>query len=542
MPPTQNAHEDHFDAIIVGAGFAGMYMLHKLRGMGLSARVYERGDGVGGTWYWNRYPGARCDFESMEYSYSFDDALQQDWDWKEKYGTQPELLKYANHVADRFDLRRDIEFETQIESARYDDTTSKWDVVTGRGSRATATYLVLATGNLSTPQLPKIDGVVDFAGRSFHTGTWPHDGVDFSDRRVGIIGTGSSAVQAIPKIAEQADHLTVFQRTANFSIPAHHGPLDSAERDAKKARYDEIRASANETPFGIAKFGSPTQSAWDVSDAERQKIYEEAWAIGGQSLLFTFTDILTNPEANETAAEFVRTRIRETVKDPTVAELLCPKDHPIGTKRLCLDSFYYETYNRNNVTLVDVKSKPISRIAPTAVVIGDKSYKIDDLVFATGFDAMTGAARDIDIVGETGARLDDRWSAGPQTYLGLMVAGFPNMYLITGPQSPGVKSQMILSIEYHVEMIATMIDKIRCEGLTTVRAEPDAQDAWVEHNNAVANKTLYPSAASWYMGANIPGKARVFMPYVGGVKQYRSMCGEVMAKNWRGFAFSADRK
>jgi len=542
MLSTKNEHDDHFDAIIVGAGFAGMYMLFKLRGMGLSVRVYERGDGVGGTWYWNRYPGARCDLESMEYSYSFDDALQQDWNWKEKYGTQPELLRYANHVADRFDLRRDIKFETLIEQAHYDDAKSTWTVITCRGAVATATHLVLATGNLSTPQMPKIDGVANFTGRSFHTGAWPHDGVDFSGQRVGIIGTGSSAVQAIPKIAEQADHLTVFQRTANFSIPAHHGPIDPSEREEKKARYHEIRAAANETPFGIAKFGSPTQSAWDVSDAERQKIYEAAWAIGGQALLFTFTDILTDPEANETAAEFVRTQIREAVKNPSVAELLCPKDHPIGTKRLCLDSFYYETYNRENVTLVDVNNKPISRIGATAVVVGDTSYKIDDLILATGFDAMTGAALDIDIVGEAGNRLTDRWSAGPQTYLGLMVAGFPNMYLITGPQSPGVKSQMILSIEYHVEMIAKMIDKIRCEGLTTVRAEPAAQDAWVEHNNAVADKTLYPAAASWYMGANIPGKARVFMPYVGGVKQYRSMCGEVMAKNWRGFAFSADRK
>ena len=542
MLSAQNVYEDGFDAIIVGAGFAGMYMLYKLRSMGLNTRVYERGDGVGGTWYWNRYPGARCDLESMEYSYSFDDALQQDWDWKEKYGTQPELLKYANHVADRFDLRRDIVFETRVKSAHYNDATSRWVVTTDCGSRATTTHLVLATGNLSTPQLPKIDGVANFDGRSFHTGAWPHLGVDFSDRRVGVIGTGSSAVQAIPKIAEQADHLTVFQRTANFSIPAHHGPLDSTERNAKKARYDEIRASANETPFGIAKFGSPTQSAWDVSDAERKKIYEEAWAIGGQALLFTFTDLLTDPDANKTAAEFVLARIRKTVKNPAVAELLCPKDHPIGTKRLCLDSFYYETYNRDNVTLVDVKNTPINHIAPTAVVVGEKSYEIDDLVFATGFDAMTGAARDIDIVGETGARLNDKWSAGPQTYLGLMVAGFPNMYLITGPQSPGVKSQMILSIEYHVEMIAAMIDKILREGLTTVRAELKAQESWVEHNNAVANKTLYPAAASWYMGANIPGKARVFMPYVGGVKQYRSMCNEVMAQDWRGFAFSTNGK
>ena len=433
--------QTHFDAIVVGAGFAGMYMLHKLRGMGLSVRVYERGDGVGGTWYWNRYPGARCDLESMEYSYSFDKDLQQEWDWQEKYGTQPELLKYANHVADRFDLRRDIVFETRVTHAHFDVRAVRWAVTTDGGDQVTATHLVMATGNLSTPQLPKIDGVADFAGRRFHTGDWPHGGVDFTGRRVGIIGTGSSAVQAIPKIAEQADQLMVFQRTANFSIPARHGPLDPSQREAHKARYDEIRSAAYETPFGIAKYGSPTQSAFDVSDAERQKIYEDAWALGGQALLFTFTDLLTDGAANETAAEFVRERIRETVKNPAVAELLCPKDHPIGTKRLCLDSFYYETYNRNNVNLVDVKTTAISHIEPHAVVVGDNVYEIDDLVLATGFDAMTGAARDIDIIGADGARLAERWAAGPQTYLGLMVADFPNMYLITGPKAQASKAR-----------------------------------------------------------------------------------------------------
>ena len=541
MSSHQNSTKERFDAIIVGAGFAGMYMLHKIRGMGLSVQVFERGDGVGGTWYWNRYPGARCDLESMEYSYSFDENLQQEWNWSEKYGTQPELLRYADYVADRFDLRRDIKFETVVKEARYDEPRGMWSVICDRGIHAVCRYLILATGNLSSPQLPAIDGVSQFSGRSFHTGAWPQDGVDFTGRHVGIIGTGSSAVQAIPQIAKEADFLTVFQRTANFSIPAHHGPLDPIERDEKKSKYDEIRAKANETPFGIAKFGSPTQSAWDVGDIQRQKIYEEAWAIGGQALLFTFTDLLTDEKANQTAAEFVRMRIRETVKNPDVAELLCPKDHPIGTKRLCLDSFYYETFNRENVRLVDVKNTPITRIDTDAVVVGDSSYEIDDLVYATGFDAMTGAAREIDIIGELGCNLNDEWSAGPRTYLGLMVSGFPNMYLITGPQSPGVKSQMILSIEYHVDMIAQMIGKMQDEGLPIARADCKAQEAWVEHNNEVANGTLYPAAASWYMGANIPGKTRVFMPYVGGVKQYRSICGEVISENWKGFEFSGDQ-
>jgi len=541
MSSHQHAAEERFDVIIVGAGFAGMYMLHKIRNMGLSVQVFERGEGVGGTWYWNRYPGARCDLESMEYSYSFDEDLQQEWNWSEKYGTQPELLRYADYVADRFDLRRDIKFETIIKEARYDAPQGMWSVVCDRGVRALCRYLILATGNLSTPQLPAIDGVSQFSGRSFHTGAWPQDGVDFTGRHVGVIGTGSSAVQAIPQIAEEADFLTVFQRTANFSIPAHHGPLDPSEREEKKSKYHEIRTKANETPFGIAKFGSPTQSTWDVGDIKRQQIYEEAWAIGGQALLFTFTDLLTDEKANETAAEFVRTRIRETVNNPDVAELLCPKDHPIGTKRLCLDSFYYETFNRENVRLVDVKNTPITRINKDAVVVGDSSYEVDDLVYATGFDAMTGAARDINIIGELGSNLNDEWSAGPRTYLGLMVSGFPNMYLITGPQSPGVKSQMILSIEYHVDMIAKMISKMQDEGLYIARADCKAQEAWVEHNNEVANGTLYPAAASWYMGANIPGKPRIFMPYVGGVKQYRSICGEVISENWKGFEFSGDQ-
>ena len=532
-------HLNDFDAIIIGAGFAGMYMLHKLRGQGLRVRVYERGDDVGGTWYWNRYPGARCDLESMDYSYSFDEDLQQDWDWREKYGTQPELLKYARHVADRFKLRSDIIFETKITSARYNIEAQMWDIITDQEDTVSAAHLILATGNLSSPQLPKINGIDRFAGRTLHTGAWPHQPVCFKGRRVGVIGTGSSAIQAIPVIADQAEHLTVFQRTANFSIPARHGELSARDSAAYKARYKEYRATAKETPFGIAKYAAPTQSCWDVNDTERQKIYERAWAEGGQALLFAFTDLLTDIKANETAAEFVRKRIREAVKDPSTAELLCPNDHPIGTKRLCLDSSYYETYNRHNVHLVDVKNTPISRIDADAIVVGDARYEIDDLVLATGYDAMTGVARDMNIVGEGGMDLADLWADGPQTYLGLMVANFPNMYMITGPQSPGVKSQMILSIEHHVDLIAAIIKKARIPGSATVRVEQDAQDGWVEHNNAVADATLYTEAASWYMGSNIPGKAQVFMPYVGGVKRYRAYCDEVINDGWRGLKFSA---
>jgi len=529
--------KETFDAIVVGAGFGGMYMLYRLRSMGLAVRVYERGNGVGGTWYWNRYPGARCDLESMEYSYSFDDGLQQEWNWSEKYGTQPELLRYANHVADRFDLRRDIVFDTNVVSAHRDPARKLWTLTTDTGGITEARQLILATGNLSIPQLPKIDGVDKFLGRTFHTGRWPQEDISFNGQRVGIIGTGSSAVQTIPNVAEQALRLTVFQRTANFSIPAHHGPLDANTREAHKVNYSEIRKAAHQTPFGIAKYGSPTQSAFDVSDEERQKTYEKAWKVGGQALLFCYTDLLTNSKSNETAAEFVRQRIRDTVKDPHVAELLCPKDHPIGTKRLCLDSFYFETYNRDNVDLIDVKETPITRVEPNAVVVGDNVFEIDDLILATGFDAMTGAAKDINIQNGADETLADHWAQGPQTYLGLMVAGFPNMFIITGPQSPGVKSQMILSIEHHVDLIASLIQKLHDEDFNSVVPAEQAQHDWVSHNNEVANSTLYPAAASWYMGANIPGKPRIFMPYVGGVKQYRAACQEISENGWRGFEF-----
>ncbi len=528
---------ENFDAIVVGAGFGGMYMLHRLRNMGLTVRVYESADGVGGTWYWNRYPGARCDLESMEYSYSFDDGLQQEWNWSEKYGTQPEILKYANHVADRFDLRCDIVFSTKVVSARRDPVRNLWTLEINPGGTATARQLILATGNLSSPQLPKIDGFSKFEGRTFHTGQWPREETSFNGRRVGIIGTGSSAVQTIPNVAKQASSLTVFQRTANFSIPAHHGPLDANTREAHKKKYNEIREAAHQTLFGIAKYGSPTKAAFDVSDEERQKTYENAWRMGGQALLFCYTDLLTNIRSNETAAEFVRQRIRDTVKDPHVAELLCPKDHPIGTKRLCLDSFYFESYNRDNVFLIDVKETPITRIEPNSVVVGDNVFEIDDLILATGFDAMTGAAKNIDIQNGDSETLASHWAQGPQTYLGLMVAGFPNMFIITGPQSPGVKSQMILSIEHHVDLIASLIQELLDKNFNSVVPAEQAQDNWISHNNEIANSTLYPEAASWYMGANIPGKPRIFMPYVGGVKQYQATCKEILENDWHGFEF-----
>ena len=525
-----------FDAIVVGAGVGGLRAIHRLRKLDLKVRAFEAGGGVGGTWYWNRYPGCRCDVESLEYSYSFSDELQQEWHWPERYGTQPEILRYINHVADRFDLRRDIEFNTRVKQAVFDSDTNMWTVTTDKGTAATARFCVMATGNLSTPRTPNYPGLQSFKGKWYHTGLWPHEGVDFTGLRVGVIGTGSSGVQSIPIIAKQAKHLYVFQRTANFSLPARNAPMNRDKESAHKAHYPERRRAAFDTPFGIAGYPAPVKSALDATEEERLCAYEAKWAEGGSiSFLYSFTDLLINGESNETASEFVRRKIRATLKDPKTAELLCPNDHPIGTKRLILDTDYYETYNRDNVTLVDIRSRPIEEITSTELRTADIDYALDAIVFATGFDAMTGAMKEIDIHTDAGMSIREKWEHGPRTYLGIMIAGFPNLFMITGPQSPGVKSQMILACEQHVDWIADCIQYLRDHAFSRIEAEEDAEDAWVRHNNEVADRTLYPLANSWYVGANIPGKPRVFMPYVGGVAAYKKKCDEIAASGYEGF-------
>jgi cyclohexanone monooxygenase len=525
-----------FDAIVVGAGVGGLYAIHRLRKLGLKVRAFEAGGGVGGTWYWNRYPGCRCDVESMEYSYSFSDELQQEWRWPERYGTQPEILRYINHMADRFDLRRDIEFNTRVKGAVFDSQTNTWTVTTDKGTAATARFCIMATGNLSTPRTPSLPGLESFKGKWYHTGLWPRDGVDFTGLRVGVIGTGSSGVQSIPIIARQAKHLYVFQRTANFSLPARNAPMDPGRESAHKAQYPERRRAAFDTPFGIAGYPPPVKSALDATEEERLRAYEAKWADGGSiSFLYSFTDLLINRESNETASEFVRRKIRATVKNAKTAELLCPDDHPIGTKRLILDTDYYETYNRDNVTLVDIRSKPIKEITPTGLRTAGADYVLDAIVFATGFDAMTGAMKEIDVHTDAGLSIREKWEHGPHTYLGIMIAGFPNLFMITGPQSPGVKSQMILACEQHVDWIADCMQYLRDHGFSRIEAEKDAEDAWVQHNNEVADRTLYPLANSWYVGANIPEKPRVFMPYVGGVSAYKKKCDEIAGKGYEGF-------
>ena len=528
-----------FDAIIVGAGLAGIYALHRLRALGLRVRVYEAGAGVGGTWFWNRYPGARCDVESLEYSYSFSDDLQQDWKWPERYGAQPEILRYVNHVADRFDLRRDIQLNTRIRSAIFDGAANLWSVTTEQGDVVTARFCIMASGNLSTPRVPSFPGLEQFQGKWYHSGLWPTEPVDFSGQVVGVIGTGSSGVQMIPLIAKQAKHLYVFQRTPNFSLPARNDVLHPEKERSHKENYRERRQAALNTPFGIAGHPAPTQAALDASPEERHSAYEEKWAQGGSiSFLYSYTDLLVDKAANDSASEFVRQKIRATVIDPDIAELLAPKDHPIGTKRLCLDTDYYETYNRDNVTLVDVRTSPIVELTETGLRTRDHDYPLDAIAFATGFDAMTGALREIDIRGKDGEALADKWAAGPTTYLGLMVAGFPNMFIITGPGSPSVKTQMILAIEQHADWIADCLQSARAHGFTRVEANTDAESDWVRHVNDVADRTLYPLANSWYVGANIPGKPRIFMPYVGGFDAYKRKCDEIAANGYEGFTMT----
>jgi cyclohexanone monooxygenase len=528
----------HLDAIVVGAGFAGLYALHRLRGLGLSVRVYEAGDGIGGTWYWNRYPGARCDVESLDYSYSFSDELQQEWRWTERYASQAEILRYIDHVADRFDLRRDIELATRVVSASFDEAANGWDVWTDTGERVSARFCIMATGCLSDARVPDFKGLETFGGNWYHTGHWPHDGVDFTGQRVGVIGTGSSAIQSIPIIAQQAAHLFVFQRTPNFSVPARNAPLDPAHERRVKSRYAEYRRQARESRVGFL-VESSEQSALAVAAEERLRAYEARWGRGGLGFAATFPDLLTNTEANETAAEFFRVKIRGIVRDPGVAERLMPRGYPLGTKRLCVDTNYYDTFNRENVTLVDLKTAPIEAITPRGVRTREAEYALDSIVFATGFDAMTGALLRIDIRGRPGQTLQWKWAEGPRTYLGLAIAGFPNLFIITGPGSPSVLSNMIVSIEQHVDWIADCIAHLREHDYRAIEATVDAEDRWVAHVNEVGQATLYPLANSWYVGANIPGKPRIFMPYVGGVGAYRKKCDEVATRGYEGFTLTA---
>ncbi len=526
------------DAVVIGAGFAGLYMLYRLRQLGLTTRVFEAGDGVGGTWYWNRYPGARCDVESMQYSYSFSEELQQEWQWSERYPRQDEILNYINHVADRFGLRPDIQLQTRVTSAVYDDTSRRWTVGTDQGDQVSARFVISAGGCLSAARVPDTPGLSAFKGKWYHTGNWPHQPVDFTGQRVAVIGTGSSGIQIIPAIARQASQVVVFQRTPNFSIPAWNRPLPQADQQAWKANYSEHRKQARTTRSGILYEYSQRATA-DVSEQERQQEYERRWARGGANFTHAFNDIFIDKRANDSAAEFVRAKIRGTVKDPRIAALLAPTDHAIGTKRICVDTDYYATFNQPHVSLVDLRSTPIEQITPTGIRTTAQSYELDAIVFATGYDAVTGALDRIDIRGQGGQSLKEKWSHGPRTYLGLMSAGFPNLFLITGPGSPSILTNVVVAIEQHVDWIARCLRHMQDHQLQVARADARDEEQWVAHVNEVASRTLFPTANSWYMGANIPGKPRAFLPYVGGLQNYTVICEQVVSEGYKGLHFDA---
>jgi cyclohexanone monooxygenase len=527
---------NEFDVVIVGAGFAGLYALYKFRSAGFSVRVFEAAPDVGGTWYWNRYPGARCDVESVDYSYSFSPELEQDWKWTARYATQPEILKYLRHVAERFELRRDIQFESRVVALAYDANTSRWTVRTDRGDTVSTQFCIMATGCLSTAQMPDFPGAEDYRGHVYHTGTWPGP-VDFTGQRVGVIGTGSSGIQVVPKVAAQADRVYVFQRTPNFSLPARDGPLDPETETSVKAHYRDRRAAAQRSPGGLPE-ALPTIGVFDVDEDERSAILERAWALGGNAMQFTFTNLILDEAANSVVSEFMRSKIREVVEDRKIAELLCPKDYPFAAKRVCKDTNYYETFNRSNVTLVDLRTEPLVGLFERGLRTANGDYELDSILFATGFDALTGALLGIDIVGRNGVRLADVWAEGPETYLGLMVAGFPNMFVVTGPGSPSVLTNMVAAIEQHVDWISECVGHLRAQGHEAIEASNDAQSDWVANANLVAARTLYMKASSWYLGANIAGKPRVFMPYVGGLDRYRQICDEVATAGYKGFQLS----
>jgi cation diffusion facilitator CzcD-associated flavoprotein CzcO len=521
------------DAVVVGAGFSGLYAVHRLRELGLDVRAFEAGHGVGGTWYWNRYPGARCDIESVFYSYSWDPELAAEWEWSERYAAQPEILRYLEHVADRHDLRRHFTFGTRVTGAEYD--VDRWRVETDGGQVLLARHLVLGVGLLSQRLLPAIDGIEDFAGEVLHTGSWPHEPVDLAGRRVGVIGTGSSGIQAIPLLARQAEHVTVFQRTPNFTVPARNGAPDPEKVRRRREEHEAVTRELRASSYGIL-LDPPTQSALEVTEEERTATYQERWDEGTLTgILQAYNDLVRNEQSNDTASDFIRERIREIVDDPQVADDLIPRGYAYGTKRPCLDSGYYATYNRDDVALVNLRRTPIVRVTADAVVTTEGEHPIDTLVLATGYDAQTGPLLAIDPVGRDGRRLSEHWAEGPRSYLGIAVAGFPNMYTVCGPGSPSALSNAVVSIEQHVEWLTDLVAHLDEHGLTTAEPSDVAEKDWSAHVQEVASHTLYPRTDSWLMGANVPGKPRVFLPYVGGVGAYRAHCAQIAADGYPGF-------
>lgn len=528
------------DVVVVGAGFAGIYATHLLRNRnGLSVKGFERGSDVGGTWFWNRYPGARCDAESIVYSYSFDDDIQQEWTWSERWATQPEILDYIGFVADRLDIREAYSFNTEVASIVWDEDTGIWTTTTTDGQVTTSRFVITAVGCLSAGQVPDFAGLNEFPGEVYHTGSWPHEGVDFTGKRVAVIGTGSSGIQSIPEIARQADQLTVFQRTATYTVPARNRQLGVDEMAMIKAVYPTLREKARQTPAGVI-VKTPIGSALELSPEQVREELDRRWEQGGPTFMNAFTDTMSDHGANEITAQYVRDQVRATITDPETAELLTPHAYPIGTKRIVVDTDYYATYNRDNVDVVDVRTHPIDRIGSRGPVVNGVEYPCDILVLATGFDAITGPLLRLGIQGRDGLTLNEAWEEGGKSYLGLAVAGFPNLFTVTGPGSPSVLTNMIVSIEQHVDWISDLLQTMEHDEIRSIEASPQAQEEWVARVNAIADQTLYPEAASWYMGSNIPGKPRVFMPFAGGLDTYREICDQIAADGYEGFLITQD--
>ncbi|EQB38017.1 hypothetical protein M948_05455 [Virgibacillus sp. CM-4] len=527
-----------FDAIVIGAGFSGLYMLHRLRKAGYRTQVYEAGADVGGVWYWNRYPGARCDSESMYYNYTFSKELYKEWTWTDRFPQQEEILHYLNYVADKFNLRKGIQFNTRVTAAHYNEEQQLWHIYTDDDSHVTTTFFISGAGCLSTKNVPNFKGLEHFKGAWYHTGNWPHENVDFTGKRVGVIGTGSSGIQAIPVIAKEADHLTVFQRTPQYTVPAKNHPLDPEIIKEAKANYHQIKRELPESINGVLTKVS-RHSALEDDPEERQRVYEEAWQEGGFSFPLVYKDLTSNEASNETAASFIRQKIEQIVEDPETAKKLQP-DHYYGTKRPNLDDHYYQTFNRDNVTLADVNEDPIAEITSKGIRTTSSDFPLDVIVFATGFDGMTGSLFKIDIRGRKGVALKEKWEDGGQvrTYLGLATADFPNFFMITGPESPSVLVNMPTAIEQHVEWIAGCLEYMQKHGKTTVEANPSAEKMWSKHSREIADKTLFPKTDSWYTGANIPGKPRSFLIYLGGFEAYTQICHDVAAKYYDGFTMS----
>jgi cation diffusion facilitator CzcD-associated flavoprotein CzcO len=525
------------DALVIGAGFGGMYALHRLRGMGLETLAIEAGDDVGGTWYWNRYPGARCDVMSIDYSYSFSDEIQQEWTWSEQFAAQPEILRYAQFVADRLDLKRDIRFETRATRIEYDDAASVWHVETDRGLRFVASYLLMATGPLSVPKQVDIPGADRFKGPLYLSGKYPHDPVDLAGKRVAVIGTGSSGIQIVPVVAEQAAHLHVFQRTPSFTLPMRNRKLNAEYVSHIKQHYPGLRAVARHSLTGGVRPIS-TRPLFSIPPAERDALMEEAWAYGGLRFLGLFSDLLTNREANEVVAEFVRGKIAQTVDDPETARRLTPRGYPIFARRPCLDSGYYEAFNRDNVTLVDCIEDPIVEITETGIRTGTQHVEVDVIIAAIGYDALTGAMLAVDIKGREGRSLKDKWAEGGRSYLGLMIEGFPNLFVIAGPNGPSALANFILLNEQNVDWVCDCIEHMRVTGARAIEADLDAETRWMGKIEALGSRSLYPTANTWYTGANVPGKPRNFPVYIGGFGRYREICSDAAAEDYRGFTLS----